>query len=120
MSIVTIGEKMPLALKLHDNRVDLTVRADVFNMFGEKLSQVYLYHAQSGLYINTDLPMPDVDYAIVTYTVEDSDEYESVCERFDSRQRDTEPEKFINGTVEFHSKSSDFIQGVINEVTHNK
>jgi hypothetical protein len=119
VSVVKIGEKIPLALKLHDNRPGMTVRADIFSMYGDRLSSVYLYHAQSGLYINTDLPMPDVPYALVTYTVEDSEDYESVCERIDSRQRDSEPEKYISGQVTSESTSSEFITGVIDETTNN-
>ena len=115
MSIVIIGEKMPLALKLYDSRPDKTIRADVFSMFGDKLATVNLYHAQSGLYLNTDLPMPDVPYVLVTYTVEDSEDYESVCERFDSCERPTEPETFVSGQVESSSKNTEFISGVIDE-----
>lgn len=119
MSTVTVGEKMPLALKLYDGNQFQKVRADVFSMFGDKLASVFLYHAQNGLYINTDLPMPDVQFVLATYTVEDSENYESVCERIDSRKRDPEPEKFISGQVTAQSESSEFITGVIDETTNN-
>lgn len=116
LSEVTVGEKMPLALKLYDSRVNMTVRADVFSMFGDRLATVNLYHAESGLYLNTDLPMPDVKYVLVTYTVEDSEDYESVCERFDSSERMPEEESFVAGQVDSVSKSAEFITGVIDEV----
>lgn len=119
MSMVIVGEKMPLALKLFDSNPNQKVRADVFSMFGDLLARVYLYHAQSGLYINTDLPMPDVPHVLVTYTVEESEDYESVCERIDSCQPDKLPDQFIAGQVESIVKSTEFITGVIHETTNN-
>lgn len=118
MSAVIVGEKIPLALNLHDNRPDLKVQAEIFSMFGDRLATVYLYHAQSGLYINTDLPMPNVPYIIVKYDVLDSEDYESVAERFDSSQREPDPEKFVSGQVDTVVKSKEFITGVVDEITN--
>lgn len=113
-----MGEKIPLALKLYDNRPDMKVRADIFNMFGELLNSIRLHHTQSGLYINTDLPMPDLEYILVTYTVEDSEDYESICERFDGVKKQ-ENDKWIYGQVDEMVKSSEFITGVIVDETTN-
>jgi len=116
MSTVVVGEKIPLALKLYDNVVNMKVKADIFSMFGDRLATVFLYHVESGLYVNTDLPMPDHKYVMAAYTVEDSVDYESVCERFDSSERMPEEESFVAGQVESSSKSKEFITGVVDEV----
>ena len=62
--------------------------------------------------------MPDMPSIIVSYTVEDSEEYESIAERIDSIEREPEKEEFISGQVENIVKSREYITGVVYEVAN--
>lgn len=82
-------------------------------MYGDQLSSVYLHHIKSGLYINTDVPMPDLSYILVSYTVEDSEEFQSGLERFDSTPKSDEDDWIIGNVDEITSIDNDWITGVV-------
>lgn len=116
---VMVGDPIPLNLKLYDNSPIETISAHLFSNLGDKLAQVKLYHLESGLYVNTDTPMPDVKSLIVIYKVESSDKYEDSSEVFFSIPRPKDEPKFIHGFVESREKINDFISGVIYEIANN-
>lgn len=114
MSTIKVGDNIPLSLNLFDKAADKNVRVDIYSSNGEKLKQVYLYHIESGLYVNTDVPMPDVRYIIAFYEVENSEDYETVSERFYSSPLPLEPKKWITGIVDEVSESeTEWITGVV-------
>ena len=117
--VIEVGQKMPLSLKLFDNSPIEKVTAHIFTNFGDKLEQVGLHHIESGLYINSDVPMPDVDSVIVVYQVADTEKYADATDTFYSKPKPVD-EKFIYGIVESRSKNTDFIIGVVNEITNKK
>lgn len=113
MSCVVVGSKVPLSLQLYDNKSGLKVTADILDMFGVKLTQMHLHSTESGLYINTDYPMPELPYILVSYAVDNSNEYESCFERFYSVAAEPEEETWIVGSVDNVSKDNEWITGVV-------
>lgn len=117
---IKIGDPIPLSLKLFDNSPDQKVTADIYSNKGDKLKSVGLFHLESGLYINTDTPMPNVESVIVVYSVRDSDKYADASDIFYSKPLEVDEPKFIHGTVERKENRSEFITGVVDEITNNK
>lgn len=99
MSQVKVGDIMPLSICLHDGKSGMNISADIFNKFGDLLQSVALSNTQGGLYVNTNEVMPDLDYVIINYRVNDSDDYEMACERFDAIKLPTKGVKYIVGQV---------------------
>lgn len=117
---IMIGEPIPLNLKLYDDSPIEKVTAHIFTNLGDKYKSVALFHLESGLYVNTDTPMPNVESVIVVYKVQDSEKYADASETFFSKPRPVDEPKFIYGVVESREKRSEYITGVINEITNHK
>jgi hypothetical protein len=114
------GQKMPLCLKLWDSAPDKKVRADVYNQNGECIKSVYLYHLEKGIYMNRDISAPDIEHCMVSYEVENSEDYSPVTERFFIDKAKVEEPKFILGVVKEKINTAEYIKGVIYETSSIK
>lgn len=117
MTEVLVGSKIPLSVQAHDENPSLKIEAILFSINGEQLDSTFLYHAKNGLYLNTELEMPN-KIVIATYSVKNSEEYMTGAEKFSPLQPDKSPEKYISGFVTEKMTDTEFIVGVISEVTN--
>jgi len=115
-----VGEKINLGLRLFDSSPDKKVRADLYSVHGEKVGSVYLYHVENGIYMNSDLSMPDHKSILVSYTVENSQDYSDIVDRIEGIPAKVEAAKFILGQVKQREFSTEFVKGVVSEITSNK
>jgi hypothetical protein len=118
--IVTVGDYIPLNLKLFDDSPSEKVTADIFTNKGDRYKSVSLFHVETGLYINTDTPMPNVESVIVVYKVLDTDKYADASDIFYSKPAPVDEPKFIYGVVESKENRSEYITGVVHEITNKK
>ena len=116
MAIVVIGQSIPMALKLYDNAADKKVKATVYSQFGDSLFSAYLYHVQDGLYMNTEILMPDIQSIVVTYSVENSDQYVDTAEQFFSAPKVQDDEKYLTGLVKSVENRSEIKTGTVYEI----
>lgn len=120
MAIVVVGEQIPMALKLYNNAPDKKVKASVYSQFGEKLSSTFLYHVEDGLYMNTEIPMPNLPSIIVTYNVENSEDYVETAEQFFSAPKVQEEEKYLTGIVKSVENRTDVKTGIVYEIKNSE
>lgn len=119
MTEVLVGERVPLSVQAFDENPGLKIMARIHSMDGELLENTYLYHAMNGLYLNTEIIMPD-KIIIATYAVENSGDYMTGAEKFSPIKPEKSPEKFIYGFVTEKITDTEFITGVISEITSFK
>lgn len=117
MTEVLVGSKIPLSVQAHDESPELNIQANLFSINGEFIDSTYLYHAQNGLYLNTELSMPD-KIVIATYSVKNNDNYMTGAEKFSPKQQEKSPEKYISGFVTGKMTDTEFIVGVVSETTN--
>lgn len=117
MTEVLVGSKIPLSVQAHDENPALKIEAILYSINGEQLDSTFLYHAKNGLYLNTDLEMPD-KIVIATYSVKNSEDYMTGAEKFFPQQPEKSPEKYISGFVTEKMTDTEFIAGVVSEVTN--
>lgn len=110
--MIEVGSPIPLALKLFDENASAKVVATIYNINGDRLVEVSLFHVEKGLYMNSMVPMPDTK-VIAVYKVTNSDEYTQSAEIFYPKPKVEEPEIFVQGVVIEKSVDQTFIQGLV-------
>lgn len=112
MISVIEGQPIPLALKLFDQNAAAKVRADLYSTAGDFHARAYMFHLENGLYLNTTNIMPAFDL-VVSYTVENSDEYADTAEQIKFIPKVQEPDKFVTGIVKSIKNDTEYIVGVV-------
>lgn len=116
MARITVGDPIPLALKLYDNSPDKKVKAKLYSRYGDLIGSTYLYHVEDGLYMSTEIKMPDVQSISVVYSVENSEDYSDTAEQFFSAPKVQEEENWVTGIVKSVENKSEYRTGIVYEV----
>lgn len=120
MARVTVGESIPLALKLYDNSPDKKVKAKVYSPYGDLMGSTYLYHVEDGLYMSSDIKMPDHESVLVVYSIDGSEDYSDSAEHFFSRPKVQNDDAFITGVVKNITIEAEYKTGIVYEIKNSQ
>jgi len=116
---VKVGEKIPLSLQVYDGNPDLSVKCNLLDTSGKLFFTVPLSHISNGLYLNSEVEMPENDYLIAQYQTNKPMDYEIAQDVFKSIPKVQLPEKYILGEVidtVALSKVDDLLIGEVQDV----
>lgn len=110
---VMVGRRIPLNLQVHDGNASLKVSCILTDSFGKEFARADLPSFANGLYMNTDLEMPDVPLLVAQFFTDRPDDYEVAQEVFRSIPKPVIEEKPILGEVISVEQSSEIIIGEV-------
>lgn len=106
------GDSVPLMLQLFDGSETQKVKAAVIDPSGAVIFEGPLVHVFGGMYQTLVFQMPEVDFIVGLYQVEDSDEYTRSSDTF---YRSTQAEITRAALDENDNKYDNYIHGVVTD-----
>jgi hypothetical protein len=106
------GDIVPIAVQLFDANARADVRARVYGVANQVLFEGPLQHIKDGFYETKQFRMPDMDYVIATYKVENSDEYGMSSETFYQDKTEIITSQLLDAQA---SKGDNYYQGIVSQ-----
>jgi len=80
--MLKVGDLVPLSVQISDGNPDLEITVKVINPANAVIFEGVLSHMQQGFYETKQFIMPDFDFVIALYKIQNADEYSNASETF--------------------------------------